>query len=71
MQRNTPRRDDRSSKLTMADLCKAIEKRRVAYRRDGDAYVVRKEDVIRLRTQSNSQPHIPRSHLTLEVGRSA
>lgn len=67
----TDERQHQGKSVTLADLAKAIDRRRVPFSRQGDEYVVRQADVRRIRSHDESLSEILRDRATLDVGRSA
>ncbi len=72
---NKPRQERNEKAITLADLCEAIEARRLRATREGNDYVVRKADVRRLWDEAigkhADRPEAPGCPDALEVGRSA
>ncbi|MGE5334950.1 MAG: hypothetical protein ACM3N4_09655 [Nitrososphaerota archaeon] len=72
---NRDERQHQGKSVTLADLARAIDRRRVPFSREGDEYVVRQADVRRIRSHDDSLSEIrpDRATLqeTLDVGRSA
>ncbi|HEY1387636.1 MAG TPA: hypothetical protein VGF38_03750 [Ktedonobacterales bacterium] len=75
MQRYDETRDDTRKRLstpvTNADLSRAIAQGLLPYRREGDQYVVRQDDVRRLHAQQRTRPDSAPKRDTLEMGRTA
>jgi hypothetical protein len=57
--------------ITKADLSRAIAQGLLPYRRDGDQFVVRQEDVRKLHAHRHHGPESAPKRDTLEMGRTA
>jgi hypothetical protein len=64
-------RKQQATPVTKADLSKAIAQGLLPYRRDGDQYVVRQQDVRKLHAQPHTRPESSPKRGSLEMGRTA
>jgi hypothetical protein len=75
MQRYDDTHDDttkqQAAPVTNADVSRAIARGLLPYRREGDQYVVRQEDVRKLHAQRHHRPESAPKPDTLKMGRTA
>ncbi len=75
MQRYDETREDtkkqQSTQVTNADLSRAIAQKRLPFVRVGDQYIVRQDDVRKLRARRHERPESSPKSDTLEMGRTA
>jgi hypothetical protein len=71
MQRHDDTQKKQSTQVTKGDLSRAIAQGRLPYMRVGVQYVVRQEDLRKLRTRHENRPEVSPKYDALEMGRTA